>query len=356
VKSKLPPPGAGYGADTARGEPIDDWGFWIDWYDSWLQGNPFDQELQKKVALIPDDDWKHEGNPGHVNLIIREMYQQSRTAPFSNASIVDFAPDPSNRWMEIRPIVSDLDHLSSPELVTAFVTACADLREKFQDFLDFAREEARTRPNQSAPSIVAVDKILRELDRAENPERLRAAWLIDMGHRAELEIARSEQRQVVGKTNAKMLDQCLDDFFDHCRTFLLPGQTRLGVLRRFDLDGHDPEDLIAGIDKAIATLRDTKQSGLLPPDAETEAAFDDFRDGLENLRTQILEADTDERRQYLGKRFAERYAGVVATIKRYVEKAAPWADKGTGLADNLIKNHGRWTKLGQLAEFINKFL
>jgi len=34
------------------------WGFWRDWYQGMLDGKPMDWELQKRVALIPDDDWK----------------------------------------------------------------------------------------------------------------------------------------------------------------------------------------------------------------------------------------------------------------------------------------------------------
>ncbi len=35
-----------------------EWAFWRDWYQGFLDGKPLDWELQRRVALIPDDDWE----------------------------------------------------------------------------------------------------------------------------------------------------------------------------------------------------------------------------------------------------------------------------------------------------------
>lgn len=47
------------------------WGFWERWYDSMFEGRPLDWNLQREVALIPDDDWKQ--GPEHIARLIAEI-------------------------------------------------------------------------------------------------------------------------------------------------------------------------------------------------------------------------------------------------------------------------------------------
>ncbi|MDA5092489.1 hypothetical protein O2N63_00100 [Aliiroseovarius sp. KMU-50] len=45
--------------------------FWADWYQGFLDGKPLDWELQRRVALIPDEDW--ENGPEHIAQKIEEI-------------------------------------------------------------------------------------------------------------------------------------------------------------------------------------------------------------------------------------------------------------------------------------------
>ncbi|UWQ07346.1 hypothetical protein [Aliiroseovarius crassostreae] len=45
--------------------------FWEEWYQGFLDGNPLDWELQRRVALIPDEDW--EKGPEHIARKIEEI-------------------------------------------------------------------------------------------------------------------------------------------------------------------------------------------------------------------------------------------------------------------------------------------
>lgn len=47
------------------------WAFWRDWYQGFLDGKPLDWELQRRVALIPDQDWKQ--GPEHIARKIEEI-------------------------------------------------------------------------------------------------------------------------------------------------------------------------------------------------------------------------------------------------------------------------------------------
>lgn len=47
------------------------WSFWRDWYQGFLDGKPLDWELQRRVALIPDEDW--EKGPEHIARLIEDI-------------------------------------------------------------------------------------------------------------------------------------------------------------------------------------------------------------------------------------------------------------------------------------------
>lgn len=47
------------------------WAFWREWYQSFLDANPLDWELQKKIALIPDSVW--DKGVAHIALVIEKI-------------------------------------------------------------------------------------------------------------------------------------------------------------------------------------------------------------------------------------------------------------------------------------------
>ncbi|UWP91616.1 hypothetical protein K3X13_11180 [Aliiroseovarius crassostreae] len=56
---------------TLDGFNSDSFAFWRDWYQGFLDGKPLDWELQRRVALIPDQDW--EKGPEHIAHLIEEI-------------------------------------------------------------------------------------------------------------------------------------------------------------------------------------------------------------------------------------------------------------------------------------------
>ena len=48
-----------------------EFGFWHAWYQGFLDGKPLDWDLQRRVALIPDDDWAK--GPEHIAKCIAEI-------------------------------------------------------------------------------------------------------------------------------------------------------------------------------------------------------------------------------------------------------------------------------------------
>ncbi|TRD21697.1 hypothetical protein [Palleronia caenipelagi] len=61
-------------SDLAQSDPI--WSFWARWYDGFLRGEPLDWELQKQIALIPDNDWAK--GPAHIARLIEKIEAKAR--------------------------------------------------------------------------------------------------------------------------------------------------------------------------------------------------------------------------------------------------------------------------------------
>jgi hypothetical protein len=58
-------------ASAEWGAAREEWDFWVRWWDGVIAGKPLDWELQKQVALIPDDDWQK--GPEHIASLIRQI-------------------------------------------------------------------------------------------------------------------------------------------------------------------------------------------------------------------------------------------------------------------------------------------
>ena len=182
MRPKLPRPGAGYGPDTARGEPIDDWGFWIDWYESWLEGKPFDLELQKKVARISGEDWQHEDNPGHVNEIISKMYLR-----FQLSQWIEFVEQELVATPQASASVSLRGHNNPPEILPS-----VEQQEVLQ-----ALVRARTELASDVPDVEVLT------DASEEIEHWARRALKYLGAKADLFV--TEASKELGREGVKWL-------------------------------------------------------------------------------------------------------------------------------------------------------
>ena len=64
--------------------------FWEEWYQGFLDGKPMDWDLQREVALIPDEDWKKGAE--HIARLIEEI-----RARFGAQSARPYQPTPQER-------------------------------------------------------------------------------------------------------------------------------------------------------------------------------------------------------------------------------------------------------------------
>lgn len=331
--------------------PARHWSFWINWWDGILGGVPLNWELQRDVALIADEVWKK--GPVAVAKAISMIERRYATVPsISEAAYADFALDAVHDWMVMVAFQDDLDHLRDPALIRAFSEDCRDLQDQLQDFIDYARDEMRGKANASAAMVIAAEKLVSELARVGSADRLLARRLVQLGRDAVVRAAKQADRTTVGEENARSLDRALDSFRAICRKHLGPVLVRMEPLRDVAVAGEDPNRLFEDILRVVERVKAAKADGLKPLDPEGRAAFDELVDGLNDLRSQIAEATTDERKSYLTQRFAEQYAGTVATLRRYYEKVALHADKAVVVLDRAVKNYGRFDKLRDFWEYV----
>ncbi|UWQ04229.1 hypothetical protein [Aliiroseovarius crassostreae] len=115
--------------------------FWRDWYQGFLDGKPLDWELQRRVALIPDQDW--EKGPEHIARKIEEIRKEFEAEKGK----------PAERHKELEP--SSVEHLLAAPSITAnqIDAAAQDIRDAECKYLNDTGANALPEEFQSFPSI-----------------------------------------------------------------------------------------------------------------------------------------------------------------------------------------------------------
>ncbi|SNS89822.1 hypothetical protein [Antarctobacter heliothermus] len=333
-------------------DPVERWEFWRRWWAGAKAGTPIDPQLQLAIVeRIDEETWT---DPDKVAAAIAKI-ERDFVPPLSEAAFSDFSFEDVHNWMVLAEFDDDLDHLRDPDVIRAFYEDCEDLRDQLQDFTDFAGDAAEGR-NRPVPMVRSADKLGQELQRCEGASRLRARRFVQLGQYAELHAAVEVDRAVVGETNARMLDDALDAFRAICRKHLGPVLRRMEPLDRFELGDSDPAELVRVLSVTVDALSQAQVQGLKPLSPDAQTALKELVEGLEDLKSQLAEAQSDERRSYLAKRFARAYAGSAATVKRLTERMAPVAQGASKGVDGAIKNHGRWTKIAEILDWLSSFV
>lgn len=110
LRSRFPP-----GENILESGP--EWVFWRDWYQGFADGEPLDWELQRRVALIPDEDW--EKGPVHIAGLIEGIEAEFLSAKLPQAETVEF--DDATGKFFVRPIP-----VAKPDLLGATLSQIED--------------------------------------------------------------------------------------------------------------------------------------------------------------------------------------------------------------------------------------
>ncbi|MDE9449659.1 hypothetical protein J3R80_04150 [Aliiroseovarius sp. Z3] len=151
-----------YDLDLALKHAGTAWSFWREWYQGFLNGKPLDWELQRHVALIPDEDW--EKGPEHIAEKIEEIREEFG---FERAAR-------QKRYKELEP--SSVDHLlSAPTISAAQIEAAAhDINEASCRYLNDTGANELPEAFQMFPtlsrSLLAISRRLRESELTPSKE------------------------------------------------------------------------------------------------------------------------------------------------------------------------------------------
>ena len=340
-------------------DPQDTWHFWVRWWGGAQAGKPINPDLQLAIVQeLNEDDWSDpvEAAKKIKGIEARFAGPDPSVPQLSASAIVDFDFDTVHNWMVLTDFREDTEHLQDAALKEAFLNDCEDLCDDFQDFLDYAKDEMKGTYNQPAPLLLSAEKLLAEIHKIDASTRFKARRLIKMANDLELEATRTKQRDLVGEGNARRLDEALDLFRGICRKHLGPVLSSLEPLNQFNLGERNAHDLAADVRKLVHLLRSENANGFVRLDSDAKAALRDLSDTLQDLSSQLAEANSDERRSYLKDRFTQSYAATVATIKRLAEKAAPHVAQGNRVFNYFLTLPSRWKKLEELIAFIKKMI
>jgi ribosomal protein L13E len=330
-----------------------DWGFWVKWYDSVLDGKPLNGDMLVEIAEIKDEDW--EKGEGVVNKLIQGITDKYKTSGLAKTSIADFDFDAALRWMVMVAFKDDTAHLRDPKIVQAFVDDVEELQDGLQDFADFALD---AREGNNAPAMLArsAEKVLDELKRVKDKQHIRARRIVTLGGYLRGFSLEESKRAELGDTLAEMLDINVELLQGLCRKHFGPSLARLAPLEKLTLsEGDDPKAILADMKRALEKINQADGSELARLDPEGQAILQDMLAELSEIEAAIAESSTDEHREIIKKRFAKFVGGMSSTMGHYIESAKKHADKPAKWVDQLIKNFKRWEKLSDILEWLEKF-
>lgn len=115
------------------------WSFWRDWYQGFLDGEPLDWELQRRVALIPDEDWDE--GPAHVSGVIDEIRARIEVERHAEAVAALLAAS------DLLP--AGIGHNNPPDAVDDLPISLEDLAETNKMIARVLREVGNPKPDKS---------------------------------------------------------------------------------------------------------------------------------------------------------------------------------------------------------------
>lgn len=334
-----------------------DWSFWIAWYERILDGrNVLPDALVLVFNRLRNEDW--EKGPAHINPMFDGVLAQYRAqdlarsaalqTDISKAAYFDFIA--VNQQMRAVSFPSEQSAFPDDAARDAFLAAAKDLRFLLLDWVELAQAHLRGR-NAPLTITVSIAHILDQLSDLENGKDVSLRNLVRLGSTAK-RLARSDEVFAdLGENLLELLNEALDDYSALMRVHLGDVLAALDALRSLELGDVDSAELLASMTQGYARLKEFDTTEILPPDQRTAAIFNDMIADLESEQSEIAEARTQTARDMRGKRFAEKFGGVSATLSNYVDKGTRGLKKGGAQFDELVKWSKRWENIEKIKDW-----
>lgn len=266
------------------------WSFWKRWWDGMLLGRPIDWDLQRAVALIPDQDWKE--GPTHISALIAKI-EDERTYRVSagtrvsaehlmHAAIARFTFVELRQVMKMVPFAEDIQHLRDKIALEAFLSETDTLNLSLEALARaFAAEAGKM---QGAGAIKTyIDEVLTELSRSRQLNELNVGWLIECG---EILQSYSLNAGVVAEITPLHIpfERAVARLLDVTRRHFSQTLVRFAPLR--DIRSNDETrlfDLMEDIRRGLQTIRQSSPETRIPMAPEDLAVFDKMLFEIERM-------------------------------------------------------------------------
>ncbi|MEM1301868.1 MAG: hypothetical protein AAGH17_04725 [Pseudomonadota bacterium] len=339
-----------------------DWTFWIDWYQSVLDGKPMNPDMLLEIVHIrkegEDYDFLWTKDPAEANRRVMEIYRRyypSAGTPLAQANVADFEPNTQVNWMEMIGLPADLDHIRDAEAVQAFMDDIGDLKDRFEDFADYTAE-LRGQRNIGGVLSRNADKIMDVLRHAEDKDHLKARRLVELGGDLFYWSLEEKTRGELGVGLCRQLDSALNRLKDVCRRHLGPSMQAMEALNTLELGDRSPDNWVGAIEAALHRIDGADPDVLVPLAPDARATLEDMLGDLRLLAAARAEARTDAWKAETDGRITRSAGATTATIGKYIERGSAAAKKtGEGM-DETIKWYKRWTSMEDMWGWITELL
>ncbi len=320
--------------------PDSPYDFWRRWYDTLLdpaRHPPMPHDMLYEIALIDPEIW--EGAPEDLAREIAGIearYVAPKKTALAKAGYFDFIA--ADKQLRMIGVEADFESLTD-EQIAECRKKLREWAEELQDWRDYAQDEVSG--NRPSTLLRVVDKILDHIARDPSSEEFSVRRYISLGSDLRRISLDENQRDRVGDTLAEMLDGRIYDFSRigaNCFGQALEG---LAPLNEMELGDNVPEVLIEIMQKGLAAIREADPEVLAQVEPEGRAILDAAIEAAENPKTLAV----------LRKRFAEKYAGVSATIGRSLEKGREVAGAAASKFDDAVKWFKRWETLEKIIDW-----
>ncbi len=335
--------------------PDSPYDFWRRWYETHLapaRHPPMPHDMLYEIALIAPEIW--EGAPEDLAREIADLearYVAPKKTALAKASYFDFIA--ADKQLRMIGVEADFESLTD-EQIAECRKKLREWAEELQDWRDYAQDEVSG--NRPSTLLRVVDKILDHIARDPSSEEFSVRRYISLGSDLRRISLDEKQRDRVGDTLAEMLDGRIDDFSRigaNCFGQALEG---LAPLNEMELGDNVPEVLIEIMQKGLAAIREADPEVLAQVEPEGRAILDEMVRELQELDAAIEAAENPKTLAVLRKRFAEKYAGVSATIGRSIEKGREVAGTTVSKFDDAVKWFKRVESFGDILELLEKLL
>ncbi|MCP5037972.1 MAG: hypothetical protein GY945_10275 [Rhodobacteraceae bacterium] len=140
-----------------------EWSFWRDWYQGFLDGNPMNWDLQREVALIPDEDW--EKGPEHIAGLIEGIRKNYDRKPLDHAQVKEQAKrlvaQPETTALIASSVADQIDEAMEQYFADANVNQLPEALEPLPHLPPILRQIAAS--SQSDEKIAELEAQIKEL-------------------------------------------------------------------------------------------------------------------------------------------------------------------------------------------------